>query len=621
MADATYRMLYLGDLLDMDTDEDNNSVADDPAGIFDGQTFGSTSDPLFSELTAVTLNDPDDSEGAAFDHNQVGENVDTITYTLNGTEYVLQADSGVIVEDVQIVQLTGKDPVTGANTYRTITADVRILQDESGNAFIIPPLTDNPNETELDLVEFPIISITIPANATYDTGPFGQVSTDRNELPFNNGYVDGTDAGELISAGYYDADGDFIDENDSILDYLTGDGDHVLAGLGDDTVYAGQGADSVEGGGGDDELYGNFTGEDASTDADTLDGGSGDDELYGMGGSDSLLGGAGEDQLDGGAGADELEGGDGFDTFIAGEGDTISDFNTGTGQNFNNGNIQAGTGQDDNDFVDLSGYYTVANMNQYNADNGTNYKNPLQWMRADQADGVLDNPDGLNLTINNGGSPVNPLDLTWDNTNVACFASDAKISTATGEVCAGELVLGDLVETRDAGSQPIRWIGKRYCGPDDFADNPRLRPIRIRKGALAPDLPQADLLVSPQHRMLIRSKIAMRMFGANEVLVAAKQLCQVDGVDIAEDLDEVTYVHFLLNDHQIVLANGAETESLYTGEEAMKSVGPTAAEEIFTLFPELRDFDECHAVRIIAPGRMGRRLALRHKNNEKPLVN
>ncbi|MFV0292800.1 MAG: Hint domain-containing protein, partial [Paracoccus sp. (in: a-proteobacteria)] len=210
--------------------------------------------------------------------------------------------------------------------------------------------------------------------------------------------------------------------------------------------------------------------------------------------------------------------------------------------------------------------------------------------------------------------------LTWDNTNVPCFSTDTLIRTASGEVRAGDLDVGMLVVTRDAGLQPVRWIGQRRLDANALWTTPKLRPIRICKGALGAGLPETDLIVSPQHRILVRSKIAMKMFGAMEVLVAAKQLCQIDGIDVAEDLDSVTYVHFLFDDHQIVVANGAETESLHTGEEALKAVGPAACEEIFMLFPELRDGMSRPAVRVLASGRMGRKLAVRHNRNCKSLV-
>ena len=68
-------------------------------------------------------------------------------------------------------------------------------------------------------------------------------------------------------------------------------------------------------------------------------------------------------------------------------------------------------------------------------------------------------------------------------------------------------------------------------------------------------------ITSPQHRVLVRSRITQKIFGTDEVLVAAKQLCQLDGIDIALDLGAVTYVHSLFDAHQVVFSNGAETES------------------------------------------------------------
>ena len=81
------------------------------------------------------------------------------------------------------------------------------------------------------------------------------------------------------------------------------------------------------------------------------------------------------------------------------------------------------------------------------------------------------------------------------------------------------------------------------------------------------------------------------------------------------------YFHILFDRHEVVISNGAETESLYTGPEALKSVGEAARAEIFALFPELRDRDHAAAgARVLASGRMGRRLAMRHARHGKALV-
>ncbi len=425
------------------------------------------------------------------------------------------------------------------------------------------------------------------------------------------------------------------DGNDILYGHGTGEGDDnaadtLLGGAGTDKLYGGGGDDhldggsendTLDGGAGNDKLLGG-AGDDSLSGGDgndTLDGGTGNDTLEGGAGNDVLSGGDGGDRLDGGAGADTLTGGEGYDTFVAGDGDTITDFNTATGQNIDDDN------QSNNDFVDLSGYYNQANLDAYNTwalQNGKDtYGNPLGWMRADQEDDGILNMAGINFTIRNGGSAVAGADLTHDNTNVLCFGADALIRTVSGEVAAGDLQPGDLVETRDAGPQPIRWIGRRLLDGATLAANPKLRPIRIRKGALGAGLPEADLIVSPQHRMLVRSQVAQKMFGAMEVLVAARQLCQIEGIDVAEDLDSVTYVHFLFDEHQIVQANGAESESLYTGAEALKSVGPAAVAEIFTIFPELAaDEHEPIAARELVSGRMGRKLVVRHILNDRPLL-
>ena len=203
---------------------------------------------------------------------------------------------------------------------------------------------------------------------------------------------------------------------------------------------------------------------------------------------------------------------------------------------------------------------------------------------------------------------------------VPCFDAATLIETDRGPVRAGDLRPGDLVRTRDAGFQPVRWVGQRRLGAADLDRAPNLRPIRIRAGALGAGTPAADLVVSPQHRVLVRSRIAQKMFGTDEILVAAKQLCQLDGIDIAHDLDAVTYVHFLFDAHQVVFSNGAETESLYTGAEALKSVGAAAREEILALFPALRAGEAAVPARLLASGRMARKLAVRHSENRKPLV-
>lgn len=204
-----------------------------------------------------------------------------------------------------------------------------------------------------------------------------------------------------------------------------------------------------------------------------------------------------------------------------------------------------------------------------------------------------------------------------------CFVRGTLIETEFGAIRVEELTEGTRVWTRDNGLQPIRWIGSRVLDAGTLERNDKLKPIRIRAGALGANMPSQDLLVSPQHRILVRSRIAQKMFGTDEVLVAAKQLLQIEGIDVVASGEAVEYFHFLFDQHEIVLSNGAETESLYTGPEALRALGPAACEEIFTLFPELRNGGGTElpfAARHLATGRMGRKLAVRHIQNRRDLV-
>ncbi len=214
-------------------------------------------------------------------------------------------------------------------------------------------------------------------------------------------------------------------------------------------------------------------------------------------------------------------------------------------------------------------------------------------------------------------------DATVDQSGVfvPCFTRGTMITTDRGQVAVEDLQQGDMVWTADNGMQPIRWIGSRVVGSVELNLTPELRPIRIRRGALGANTPERDLTVSPQHRVLVRSGIAQKMFGTDEVLVAAKQLCQLDGIDIVRDDAEVEYFHMLFERHEVVLSDGALTETLFTGPEALRSIGAAALEEVFALFPELRDMDyTAVSARPLASGRMGRKLAVRHARNDKPLV-
>lgn len=218
-----------------------------------------------------------------------------------------------------------------------------------------------------------------------------------------------------------------------------------------------------------------------------------------------------------------------------------------------------------------------------------------------------------------GNTDIGLVNLT---TTIPCFVSGTLILTSEGEVPIDSLRPGDMIQTLDHGLQPLRWIGSRQLTQSELIARPHLQPITISVGALAPGLPNKNLTVSPQHRILLSSKIAKRIFGSMEVLVAAKKLQAHPGINLRTGKNcGVKYWHILFDDHQIVFSNGALTESLYLGQEGKKALSPSAAAEIKELFPKLwsQASDALHARQVIERRKKIEQLVARHKKNSKVL--
>lgn len=161
---------------------------------------------------------------------------------------------------------------------------------------------------------------------------------------------------------------------------------------------------------------------------------------------------------------------------------------------------------------------------------------------------------------------------------IPCFVAGTMIRARDGIRPVERLEVGDLVETRDAGLQPIRWIGRRRVR----AEGP-MAPIRIARGALGD---HDTLFVSPLHRVLVRNAAAELLYGTNELLAAARDL--VDGRDVTRvEGGYVEYVHFLFDEHQIVWSDGLETESFLPGPQTEHCFDAEIVAEILTIFPEL----------------------------------
>ena len=171
-------------------------------------------------------------------------------------------------------------------------------------------------------------------------------------------------------------------------------------------------------------------------------------------------------------------------------------------------------------------------------------------------------------------------DLSFDSIPIVppCFTTGTLILTENGEVPVEDLVEGDLVTTADHGPMPIRWIGKRTVKAEG-----RLAPICISKDTLGN---RRDLLVSAEHRMVVSGTHVEALFAQDKFLAPAHAL--VDGDRIYRKTGgEVTYFHILFDQHEVVFAEGAPSESFYLDREMFHSLPKGAKSELIELFPEL----------------------------------
>lgn len=225
----------------------------------------------------------------------------------------------------------------------------------------------------------------------------------------------------------------------------------------------------------------------------------------------------------------------------------------------------------------------------------------------------------IRYTIAADPAPTGPAGAPFSEVN--CFSAGTFIRSARGTIPIEELKVGDQVWTLDHGYQPIRWIGRERIASARLAFHPEFRPIRIAAHALGPGTPARDLWVSPQHRVLIASRVVERVLGQPEALIAAKHLEGMPGIEAEPSWNTIIYVHLVFDRHEVIAAEGAWAESLYTGEQALAAVGPDARAEFAAIFPAMAttEVPPMAPARALVPGATALFIAARHLKNEKPL--
>lgn len=132
---------------------------------------------------------------------------------------------------------------------------------------------------------------------------------------------------------------------------------------------------------------------------------------------------------------------------------------------------------------------------------------------------------------------------------VPCFLRDTLIRAETGEVMVQDLAIGDRVMTLSGQSRPIMWIG---TGRMRVAPGHRsaATPVIVRRSALADGVPCHDLRITKGHALFV-----------DGVLIPAEFLVNHRSIHWDDHKQEVAFYHIELETHDVLIANGASTES------------------------------------------------------------
>ncbi len=495
--------------------------------------------------------------------------------------------------DDSVFDIQGADTILGGDGNDTIIAGFDTIPVLTPDAGVLPGLM---SDYEGDSASFELgNSVGNLLNGVHGFTADPNQDDGRDSIQGNNG-------DDLISTG---DDRDTIDagQGDDTVDGGIDD-DFITGNRGNDSLLGGHGSDTIDGGADDDYIDGSniaaleLTDDiDVNTenDRDMLIGALGNDTLIGGDDDDTLMGGSGNDLLDGGIDEDSLIGGNGDDTLIGGQGDDIL---------YGGMGLDSIDGGADADVIVVNSAAEADGETVFGGSTGNDQDTldmSLAGVRGEDwriVDAVTDSDgNGLDGTVeflNDDRAVIGSMDFFNIETIVPCFTPGTLIATPQGERLVEDLQVGDRVITRDNGIQEIRWVGRKDLTGFDLARKPHMKPILIQKGALGNNLPEHDMLVSPNHRVLVANDKTALYFEEREVLVAAKHLTGLDGVDEVE-ANGVAYIHFMFDQHEVVLSNGAWTESFQPGDYTLRGIGNAQRQEIFELFPELEHAEGLNA--------------------------
>ncbi len=178
---------------------------------------------------------------------------------------------------------------------------------------------------------------------------------------------------------------------------------------------------------------------------------------------------------------------------------------------------------------------------------------------------AVDPMTGQTYMFTDSSVPANtPLVIDVGDPTFLCFVGGTRIATPEGERAVEALQAGDLVLTHDGRAMAVKWVGQQFVRPGAETAAAVL-PVRIQAGALGGNLPVRDLLVSPDHGLML-----------DGALVHASTLVNGRTITTEAAAEPFTYYHVELEEHALLLAEGVAAES-YTDRASRVAFDNAAA--------------------------------------------
>lgn len=134
-----------------------------------------------------------------------------------------------------------------------------------------------------------------------------------------------------------------------------------------------------------------------------------------------------------------------------------------------------------------------------------------------------------------------------------CFLPGTLIATPSGDRPIEDLAIGDMVNVVEHGgvvARAVVWAGGGSVDTAEHGHRSHAYPVRIRANAIGPDLPRRDLMVTPEHSILLDGG-----------LVPVRMLVNDASIVVDRSKSAYEFFHVELERHGVLLAEGIETES------------------------------------------------------------